>query len=341
MYNYWKDLGTFGRNNIYHVYKKKGDLTVEGSKTVKVLIVDDDKFMNRIISDCLQKEGLTVYLATDFVSAMNQIYQTVPDIILLDVVLPKMNGYEICRMLRNDTRTSHVPIIMLTSKGQVEDKVTGLEAGADDYITKPFDNIELVARIKTHLRKAKQVRSFNPLTGLPGNILIEDKIKDKVSDTAKYFAVLYIDLDNFKAFNDVYGFMKGDEVIKFVAHILEKNIRHYGSPEDFIGHIGGDDFIAITAPDKVEVICEAIINQFDSTIPLFYSAADRARGYIMTKNRSNQDIRYLFMSISIAVVSNKYRNIDSHWQVGEIAAEVKRLAKSKPSSVYVKDRRTN
>ncbi|PKM79783.1 MAG: diguanylate cyclase response regulator [Firmicutes bacterium HGW-Firmicutes-14] len=295
--------------------------------------------MVKIITDCLEKEGFLVNGAMDFNSAMDQIYQSTPDIILLDVVLPKMNGYEICRLLRNDTRTSHVPIIMLTSRIQVEDKVAGLEAGADDYITKPFDNLELVARVKTHLRRAKQEKSFNPLTGLPGNILIEEEIKHRVADTKRKFAVLYVDLDNFKAFNDVYGFLKGDEVIKFVAHIMNKNVKDLGNPDDFVGHIGGDDFITITTPEKLEVICRAIINQFDSTISLFYSSEDRKRGYIVTRDRTNQEIQYPFMSLSIAVVSNEKRNIENHWQVAEIAAEMKKYAKSKTGSVYVKDRR--
>jgi diguanylate cyclase (GGDEF)-like protein len=305
----------------------------------KVLIVDDDKFMVKILSDYLQKENYSVLTALDFNGAMEQIHHNTPEIILLDVVLPDMNGYEICRLLKNDTRTSHIPIIMLTSKGQVEDKVTGLEAGAEDYITKPFDNLELIARVKTHLRRAKQQKSFNPLTGLPGNILIEEEIKQRVSNSKKKFSVLYIDLDNFKAYNDVYGFLKGDEIIKFLAHIMEKSVKEYGNKDDFIGHIGGDDYITITTPDKEDVICKAIINQFDSTISLFYSTEDRKKGYIKTKDRTNQKIKYPFMSLSIAVVSNDRRYLENHWQVSELAAEMKKFAKAKAGSVYVKDRR--
>lgn len=313
---------------------------MEEKGPVKILVIDDDKFMVKVISDCLEKEGFLVCVAHDFESAMDKTYQVTPDLILLDVVLPKMNGYEICRVIRNDTRAGHVPVIMLTSKGEVVDKVTGLEAGADDYITKPFDCLELVARVKTHLRRAKQEKSFNPLTGLPGNVLIEEEIKHRVADRDKKFAVLYLDLDNFKAYNDVYGFLKGDEVIKLVAHVIDKNIRGSGNVDDFIGHIGGDDFIAITTPDKVDDICKGIINLFDSTIPLFYSSKDRRDGYIITRDRMNRETKYPFMSISIAVVSNEHRFIDNHWQVAEIAAELKKYAKSKEGSVYVKDRRS-
>ncbi|HWI55232.1 MAG TPA: response regulator [Desulfobacteria bacterium] len=305
----------------------------------KVLVIDDDKLVFRIISDSLQKEGYSVFGASDFESASEYIYHTSPDIILLDIVLPKMNGYEICRLLRNDTRTSHVPVIMLTSKGQVEDKVAGLEAGADDYVTKPFDNLELIARVKTHLRRAKQVKSYNPLTGLPGNLLIDDAIKAKVYANDSKFAVLYLDLDNFKAYNDVYGFLKGDEVIKFLAHIIAQNAQTHGSKDDFIGHIGGDDFILITAPDNADNFCSAVIDQFDSSIPLFYSSEDRKRGYIMTTDRNYHERSFSIMTLSIAVVSNEHRYIENHWQISEIAAELKKLAKIEPKSVYIKDRR--
>lgn len=304
-------------------------------KVNKVLVIDDDKFMFKIISDCLQKEGYDVYGASDVSHGIEHIYDSVPDLILLDVVLPNISGYEICRMLRNDTRTSHIPIIMLTSRDQVKDKVAGLEAGADDYITKPFDTEELIARVKTHLRRAKQVKSFNPLTGLPGNVLIEEEIKERI-EKKTLFSVLYSDLDNFKAYNDVYGFLKGDEVIKFVAHVLSKNIKELGNHDDFLGHIGGDDFIVITTPDKVEILCDSIIHQFDSTIRLFYNSEDRKRGYIISKSRANTEKQFPIMSLSIAVVSNENDSIKSHWQVSEMAALIKSQAKLANGSIYVK-----
>ncbi|MDN5293611.1 MAG: hypothetical protein PWQ31_916 [Eubacteriales bacterium] len=313
---------------------------LEETKHYKILIVDDDRLIRTVIREILEKSGYRVMEAGDFASAMEIIYQVTPDLILLDVVLPDLDGYEICRVLRNDTRTSHIPIIMLTSRKDTEDKVAGLEAGADDYITKPFEEAELLARIKTHLRRAKQEKSFNPLTGLPGNILIEEQIKHEVSRKDHKFAVMYVDLDNFKAYNDVYGFLKGDEVIKFLAYILEQCVREYGNPHDFIGHIGGDDFIAITTPDKVDAICSNLINRFDSAIPFFYSEEDRKRGYIITKDRMNREMKFPIMTLSIAVVSNERRPIENHWQVAEIAAELKKYAKTIEGSVYVKDRRT-
>ena len=306
----------------------------------KILVVDDDKFIVKIITDKLEKEGFEVLSALDGSAGLTSVYENTPDLILLDLVLPGgKNGNEICRLLRNDTRTSHVPIIMLTSRKETDDIVAGLEAGADDYITKPFDTTELVARLKTHLRRAKQVKSFNPLTGLPGNIMIEEEIKAAVNDKKSNFAVLYFDLDNFKAYNDVYGFLKGDEVLKLVAHIIQQCISQFGNSHDFLGHIGGDDFIAITTPEKSDVVCEQIIQRFDSTIPLFYTPEDRRRGYIVTADRKGIQCHYPIISLSIAVVTNEKKPISSHWEVVELAAELKKFAKSQPGSTYAKDRR--
>jgi len=306
----------------------------------RVLIIDDDTFIVKVITDCLQQEGFKVSSALDSNSGLEKIYQDVPDLILLDVVMPGMDGHEVCRMLRNDTRTSHIPIIMLTSRSNTDDKVAGFEAGADDYITKPFDPPELVARVKTHIRRAKQVKSFNPLTGLPGNILIEEEIKARVARPNNLFAVMYLDLDNFKAYNDVYGFLKGDEVIKLVAHIMDQTVKELGNKDDFVGHIGGDDYIIISTPDKVDNLCQNIINKFDSTIPFFYAPDDRRNGFITTRDRKNNLVKYPIMTISIAVVTNMKRPINSHWDVADIASELKRFAKSQEGSIFVVDRRS-
>jgi diguanylate cyclase (GGDEF)-like protein len=306
----------------------------------KVMIIDDDKLLSIIVADYLTKEGYQVIIAYDSEEAIKKIYQFTPDIILLDVVLPNMDGLQFCRLLRNDTRTSHVPIIMLTSKRNVEDKVEGLDSGADDYMTKPFDLIELSARIKSHLRRAMQENTLNPLTGLPGNKLIEEEIKKVVYDRTKLFDVLYLDLDNFKAYNDAYGFLKGDEVLKLLAHIIEKTVQQHGNTSDFIGHIGGDDFIVILTSDKADLICREIISSFDSSILLLYNKTDRKNKYIVSCDRKGQRQQFPIMTLSIAVVSNRNRKIDSHWQVSHSAAELKKHAKTLPGSVYVKDRRT-
>ncbi|MHB1125494.1 MAG: GGDEF domain-containing response regulator [Bacillota bacterium] len=304
----------------------------------KILVIDDDRLISKIISDCLEQEGFNVATAGDCNIGLEKIYHAPPDIILLDVVLPDMNGYELCRVLRNNTRIGHIPIVMLTSLDTTEDKVAGLEAGADDYITKPFAVAELVARVKTHLRRSHKEKSFNPLTGLPGNKLIEEEIGYRIVNTDKNYAVLYLDLDNFKAYNDYYGFLKGDGVIKLLAEILKKTLKDAGNSNDFIGHIGGDDFIAITTMDKADNLCKEIIGQFDQVIPLTYLPQDRQVGYIVARNRENMQQKFPVMTLSIAVVSNRNRQFQFPWEVASVAAKLKKAAKSRAGSLYIVDR---
>ena len=262
-----------------------------------------------------------------------------PDLVLLDVVMPGMSGYEVCKILRDDESNNLMPIIILTAQGNEDDKLTGLELGADDYIIKPFNHRELLSRVKNTLMRIDRNRWANPLTGLPGNIEIQTEINHRISNGTD-LAVLYLDVDNFKAYNDVYGFARGDRCIKLIADIITDNVHFYGLQSDFIGHIGGDDFIIIAEISYTDVLCENIIKDFDSKIPDMYSDNDRNAGFICTSNRKGEMMCFPVMTLSIAVVTNENRKLENHIQVGEIAAELKKKAKSINGSVYLKDRRT-
>jgi diguanylate cyclase (GGDEF)-like protein len=227
---------------------------------------------------------------------------------------------------------------MLTGKGEVQDKVEGIEAGADDYVVKPFEPQELLARIKMSLRRTARDLEANPLTRLPGNNAIMDEIQIRI-DTKQKFAVCYIDLDLFKSYNDKYGFERGDEVIRETARIIIRTVQEVGGPDDFIGHIGGDDFVVITTPERAEPMCQRLIRSFEETKTSFYAPEDLENGYIMAKNRQGHITRIPLLSVSIGVVSNEYRSINHVVQVGEIGAELKEYAKSLEGSNYVKDQR--
>jgi diguanylate cyclase (GGDEF)-like protein len=258
--------------------------------------------------------------------------------VLLDVVMPGIDGFEVCKLLRKDESNNLIPIIMLTAQGNEEDKLAGLELGADDYITKPFNPRELVSRVRNTLLRIDRNRLANPLTGLPGNTEIQSEINYRIAKDM-IFSVLYLDVDNFKAYSDAYGFSHGDRAIKLIADILMDNVRTFGSRNDFIGHIGGDDFVVITDPEHVDVLCENIIKDFDERIPELYSDVDKRAGFISTVNRRGQVTQYPIMTISIAAVSNEHRVLRNHLEVGEIAAELKKKAKSIVGSVYLKDKR--
>lgn len=306
----------------------------------RVLVVDDNPNLQKIISTNLELAGYDVATVSDGVEALTKIEEVLPDLLLLDLMMPQMDGYEVARRVRSHANPSiaNVPIIMLTAKGETEDKLRGFEVGADDYITKPFGSRELLARVRAKIRRVEATTGLSPLTRLPGNLAIESDLRRRITDS-ETFAVLYLDLDNFKAFNDVYGFAHGDEAIQLLARASVDAVRRRGTTDDFVGHIGGDDFIIITLPDRAEEIAREILAEFDRSIRALYSPRDLRLGYVETRDRRGGVNRFPIMSLSIAIVSNKTRRLADYAQVGEIAAELKRHAKSLVGSVYVQDKR--
>jgi len=306
----------------------------------KILIVDDDPDILDVLKITLESEGYEVIQAHDGQEALDIIKKTTPGLLITDFKMPRMCGDELCSILKQDILMQHMPIIMLTGKGETSDKVHGINAGADDYIVKPFEPEELVARVKMVLRRTARDLDANPLTKLPGNVSIINEIQNRI-DKNELFSVCYIDLDKFKAFNDKYGFEKGDEVIQNTARILINVVAQYGTSHDFIGHIGGDDFVIITTPEKSDVLCQNIISKFDAMVPELYSEEDRKKGYIIAKDRQNRLKKIPFLSISIGVVSNEKRKIKHVAEVSQIGAELKGFAKTLKGSNYVKERRTD
>ena len=306
----------------------------------RVLVVDDDRNLRKIISTNLELAGFSVETAADGREALEKIEPFLPDVVLLDLMMPHMDGYEVARNLRGHANPSvaNVPIIMLTAKSETEDKLRGFEAGADDYITKPFGPQELLARVRAKIRRVEADSSLSPLTRLPGNLAIETELRKRL-DSQEPFAVLYLDLDNFKAFNDVYGFTHGDEAIQLLARVTVEVVRRRGTPGDFVGHIGGDDFIVATQADRAEEIAKEIISEFDTDIRGLYNAKDLRAGYIETRDRRGALNRFPIMSLSVAIVENDRNQLSNYAQIGETAAELKRYAKSIAGSNFVKDKR--
>jgi diguanylate cyclase (GGDEF)-like protein len=301
----------------------------------KIAIIDDSATIVKILSDLLTGDGYTVFGMNDTTDALERAVRFAPDLIILDVVMPDICGYDLCRIFRNDTRTAHLPIILLTSKSDLDDKVTGLEAGADDYIVKPFQAAEVLARLKTHLRRANQQKSFSPLTGLPGNVIIEEEIKKCLSRSDLPFAILYLDLDNFKSFNDTYGFVKGDELLRSTSNILRQTIQDISPLHSFVGHIGGDDFIIVVPAEQMETACNSIIEQINATMPSFYNEEDRKRGYVTSHDRRGIMQQFPLVTISIAAITNKNNTLTELNQIGELAAALKKRAKDTLGSVFV------
>ena len=251
-----------------------------------MLVVDDDPFIARLLEIELKAAGYEVRVANDGRQALDLARERCPELVLADVMMPNMDGFELTRQLRQDSRTASVSVIMLTARGLSADKLEGFSVGADDYIVKPFDTPELLARIRGVLRRAKEMRQQSPLTGLPGNVRIEEEIESRVRSGAS-FAVLYADLDHFKAFNDHYGFMRGDEVIQFTAGLIQEVAREAAGPGAFVGHVGGDDFVVVCDAEDAETLAERIVRRFDSAVP----RPVRPRGPAARRHRPGQPAR--------------------------------------------------
>ncbi|MGZ4110586.1 MAG: response regulator, partial [Actinomycetota bacterium] len=198
-----------------------------------VLVVEDDEFLARLLDVELSSTGYTVRVAYDGEQGLEAAFERCPDLVLADVMMPRMDGFEMVRRLRGDPRTEAVSIILVTARGLQTDKLTGLTAGADDYVVKPFDNEELLARVAGVLRRAEYMKSQSPLTGLPGNVRIEDEIQARV-ELRHPFAVLYLDLDNFKAFSDRYGFVRGDEALRATGHLIRDTAKEVAGAGTFV-----------------------------------------------------------------------------------------------------------
>jgi diguanylate cyclase (GGDEF)-like protein len=304
----------------------------------RVLVADDDPDIARFIEVNLRTHGFDVHLASDGVQALERAFEVRPSLVLVDVMMPRMDGFQVVERLRADPRTANVSIIILTAKALTADKVLGLTTGADDYIIKPFDPVELVARVKGTLRRAKEMRAISPLTGLPGNARIHEEIQ-RLIDSGEPFSLLYADLDHFKSFNDHNGFLRGDDAIRFVARCVQDSAMEVAGPGTFVGHIGGDDFVVICAPGESEALCQAIITRFDRDAGGLYDEEDRERGYIEITDRLQKLQRLPLVSISIGVASSERRPYTHPGEVVSVATELKEFAKRHAGSSWAVDRR--
>ncbi len=312
----------------------------ELDKTIKprVLIADDQTELLLLMKETLENEGFEVAAANDGKEALQMAFESHPDIAVLDYNMPHKDGLAVAAELKDNPLFAHVPIIIVTAYSEKQTKMKGLSMGIDDYLIKPVDTDELIARIRMILKRTKQVLDTNPLSKLPGNPSIQARIEREIAKQSD-FAVLYLDLDHFKAYNDAYGFDAGDLVLKTTANLLVKLTMQNENSEDFIGHIGGDDFIIVTTYQRAEDLCKTITNSFDEISPSFYNEKDKAEGSIISTDRQGNAKKFPFVSISIGVIHNKLRRLTSFAQISNIGTELKKKAKKELTSSYVFDQR--
>jgi diguanylate cyclase (GGDEF)-like protein len=288
----------------------------------RLLIVEDDFDISNMLRIYFDSQGYETIIATRGEEALEMCRRKLPNLVILDIMLPDINGYEVCRNLRGNLRTSHIPIIFLTQKDERSDQIAGLESGADDYITKPFDLQLLLLRVEGALRRAGWLSLTSPVTGLPSSKLVEEQLRTIMR--RKDWSVLYIGINHINDFNDVYGFVAGDDVLRFTAMLLIEVVDEFGTGSDFIGHIGGDDFIIISNPEISPQLRARLVQRFNEEVETFYNFKDRERGYIEVNEGEGRSQKAPLMTLAVGLIHHDTAPFADIREITEIAAESRR-----------------
>ncbi len=290
----------------------------------RLLIVEDDFDISNMLRIYFDSQGYESTVAPRGEEALEICRRRLPNLIILDIMLPDINGYEVCRQLRANLRTSHIPIIFLTQRDERSDQIAGLELGADDYITKPFDLQLLLLRVQNSLHRSSWLNLTSPVTGLPSSKLIEDQLRQIMR--RKGWSVLYIGINYINDFKDVYGFVAGDDVLRFTAMLLTEVVDELGTGSDFIGHIGGDDFIIVSSPDVSPQIKARLVQRFNEEVKTFYNFRDRERGYIEVVNGKGDIQKVPLMTLAVGLIHHDTAPFADIREITEVAAEARRRA---------------
>lgn len=287
-----------------------------------LLIVEDDQDISNMLRIYFTGQGYEVDTALRGQIALEKTRQDMPHLIVLDIMLPDIDGFEVCRVLRNNTRTSHVPIIFLTQKDERSDKLQGFELGADDYITKPFDIEELKLRVQRAIARAEQQSLTDPRSGLPAGRMIEDQLRQIIR--RNNWALMDIRIHHYEPFKEAYGFVAADDLLRFTAMLMNEVVDELGTPNDFIGHAGGDNFMLITTEEGAGPIQQQLKARFDDEVLTNYNFMDRERGFIIATDTSGKSHEIPLMTLAIGTVSPSQYQFADIREITELAAEARR-----------------
>jgi PleD family two-component response regulator len=287
-----------------------------------ILIVEDERDTADMLSAYFESQGYQVLQAAWGKDAVQLTAETVPNLILLDIRLPDIDGYEVCRNLRTSTRTSHIPVIFLTQKDERSDRLQGLELGADDYITKPFDIEELKLRVQGAIRRSERESLTDPRSGLPAGRLIEEQLRKIIRETG--WAYLDVRINHFEAFKDVYGFVAGDDVIRFASMLIGEVLDGLGTSGDFLGHAGGDNFVIVTTESAAPPIRQKLKERFAEEVQSHYNFMDRQQGFILAPNAEGQTEQFPLMTMAVGLVAPSQHSFADIREITELAAEARR-----------------
>ncbi len=288
----------------------------------RLLVVEDDVDIGNMLKIYFSGMDFDVDVAVRGSDALEKTKQSLPHLIVLDIMLPDIDGYEVCRNLRTNMRTSHIPVIFLTQKDERSDKLQGLELGADDYITKPFDIEELKLRVQGAIKRSERESLTDPRSGRPAGRLIEEQLRRIIRE--KSWALLDAGISHFEPFKDVYGFVAGDDVLRFTSLILGEVVDELGNPSDFIGHAGGDNYIIITTEEKAEGIKSRLKERFNQEVQTHYNFMDRQQGFVHTPASDGTTVKVPFMTMAIGVVSPSQHSFADIREITELSAEARR-----------------
>jgi PleD family two-component response regulator len=334
------------RTGMSHIRVAENRATIH-----EILVVDDEQAVRDHWRCILEHASFHVRVAGDGEEALQEVRRQLPDLIILDIMMPRLDGHEVCRRLKASQQTESIPIIMVTARGDYEGKIECLRSGANDYLVKESAGNngagaagsqlgeELVERVRNVLRLRVDNRDGNPLTGLPGNARIERELTVRLQ-AGRPLAFLFIDIDHFKAYNDYYGYRRGDEAIRRTADLIGATVWKHGGADDFIGHVGGDDFVVMTTPAHADAIAGELVAGFDHVLRELFDPDVYAAGSFSVEGRTGKVERFQLMSLTIAVVTSEHEALEHPAQVNDRAMELKHFGKKQPGSFIARERRS-
>jgi len=288
----------------------------------RLLITEDDVDISNMLKIYFTGLGFEVDTAMRGKEALEKTRQALPHLIVLDIMLPDIDGYEVCRTLRTNTRTSHIPVIFLTQRDERSDRLQGLELGADDYITKPFDIEELKLRVQGAIRRSERGSLTDPRSGLPAGRLIEEQLRRIIRETG--WAFLDLRVNDFEPFKDVYGFVASDDVLRFTGMMIGEVLDEMGTSGDFLGHAGGDNFVIITTEEAAAGICQKLKDRFADEVKTHYNFMDRQQGFILAPAKDGSTQQHPLMTMAIGLVAPSHQSFADIREITELAAEARR-----------------
>jgi len=308
------------------------------SEKCNVLIIEDSATLRQMVTMSLESRGYKVWGAPDGITALHSLVEHAPDAILLDLNLPDIDGFELCKRMKNEPRSRNIPVLVMTGLDQPGFEIMAIEAGADDFIAKPVDPLVLDARIEMVVRRMRRERFANALTGLPSNALTEERLAFMLA-RRQPFAAIFVDIDDFKPFNRRYGYARGDLLLRHLASLILESVRFSGCNEPFVGHMGADDFVAICEPEHAQAVAQEIAKAFDLSVMDFYEDEDRDRGYFVMSSRAGDTAHFGPLTLSISVVPVIESFPDSVITLTDAGAELRAYARQQGGTTVMTERR--